>query len=327
MKIATTTRQQLQSLLDETSRTFALSIPLLPEPLYTEVTEAYLLFRIADTFEDATRWSTRERVEALDQLVGVLEKRGGDGRIGDLAQRWRQRQPIPHPGYLRLLEQAPIVFQALQETDARAADIIVSHTVRTCHGMASFLRRADCDGRVRLHNLEELQTYCYTVAGIVGEMLTELFLLQCENAPQLAPRLRPRARRFGEALQLVNVLRDSRSDMREGRSFVPDSVPRDQLFDLARADLREAAEYTLALQDSNAASGIVAFNAFPVLLAMATLDRVEKDGPGSKVVRSRVWTIMARLKVDIMLGRPVIRLSPASPQWSSGNASAPRYSS
>ncbi|MEJ2217348.1 MAG: squalene/phytoene synthase family protein [Gemmatimonadota bacterium] len=312
MRFATTTHDELYTLLEETSRTFALAIPLLPEPLCTEVTEAYLLFRIADTFEDATRWPVPDRIAALDELARILEESDGSRRVGALARRWRDREPIAHAGYLRLLEEAPLVFQALWDTDNRAAAIIVSHTVRTCRGMACFLRRAGEDGILRLHTLDELRAYCYTVAGIVGEMLTELILLECDDEG-LAPRLRTRARRFGEALQLVNVLRDSRTDVREGRALVPDSVSRDALFRLARADLREAAEYTLALQDASAARGIVAFNALPVLLAMATLDRVEEAGPGSKIVRARVWAIMAKLKADIRLGRPVIRLKREAP--------------
>ena len=40
----------IDRLLVRTSRTFALAIPLLPEPLRREVGVAYLLFRIADTF-------------------------------------------------------------------------------------------------------------------------------------------------------------------------------------------------------------------------------------------------------------------------------------
>ena len=47
----------VNDLLVKTSRTFALAIPLLPEPTRREVGLAYLLFRIADTFEDATAWT------------------------------------------------------------------------------------------------------------------------------------------------------------------------------------------------------------------------------------------------------------------------------
>ncbi len=307
MNTATPRAEQLQSLLEETSRTFALAIPLLPDPLCTEVTEAYLLFRIADTFEDSTRWPVQERIDALERMARALETDAGPLRMRALARAWSENAPVEHDGYLHLLREAPIVFEALAETREDAAHIIASHTVRTCRGMASFLRRADADGVLRLRDLEELRAYCYAVAGIVGEMLTELFLLDCAD-DGLGPRLRRRARAFGEALQLVNVLRDASADVREGRALVPESVARGELFRLARGDLRQAAEYTLALQAAGAADGIVAFNALPVLLAMATLDRVEEDGPGSKISRTRVWAIMARLKADLRLGRPVIRL-------------------
>ena len=52
----------LETLLIATSRTFALAIPLLPEPLRREVTLSYLLFRVADTFEDAASWPRARRV-------------------------------------------------------------------------------------------------------------------------------------------------------------------------------------------------------------------------------------------------------------------------
>src|SRR4029079_7792588 len=64
---------RLRPLLQKTSRTFALSIPLLPEPLQTEVAIAYLLFRIIDTFEDATHWPPPRRAEALEQFLRLLK--------------------------------------------------------------------------------------------------------------------------------------------------------------------------------------------------------------------------------------------------------------
>jgi farnesyl-diphosphate farnesyltransferase len=304
-------RRQLGSLLDETSRTFALAIPMLPEPRCTEVMEAYLLFRIADTFEDATTWPVPERLAALTQLVAILDD-PRESVIRDCARRWRAGEPIRHDGYLRLLEEVPLVVHALRALDPEAASIIGSHTVRTCRGMAAFLRRTGDDGVLRLGSLQELRDYCYVVAGIVGEMLTELFLLEGDHVGSIATTLRTRARRFGEALQLVNVLRDSATDEREGRALVPD-VPRAQLYQLARADLWQAAEYTLALQDAGAHPGLVAFNALPVLLASATLDVVEEKGPGSKISRARVAAIIARMKADLMLGRPVVRTRRLTP--------------
>ena len=62
----------LEQMLEETSRTFALCIPLLPTPTRREVTVAYLLFRIADTFEDAASWSRARKLEALQEFAQLL---------------------------------------------------------------------------------------------------------------------------------------------------------------------------------------------------------------------------------------------------------------
>ncbi len=310
-------RERLQELLDGTSRTFALAIPQLPEPRATEVTVAYLLFRIADTFEDATAWDFRKRNAALAELAHLLDAPDAR-RAASCARRWCDGAPVEHDGYLALLEQTPFVLAQLGKLQADAARIVAHHTIRTCRGMSGFLERARDATVLRLGSLEDLRAYCYAVAGIVGEMLTELFLLEGDAVRSIAARLRKRAAAFGEALQLVNVLRDSTADRKEGRSLVPDSVPRTRLLALARSDLRLAAEYTLSLQEAGARTGIVAFTALPILLAAATLDAVERDGPGSKISRARVWRIVARMKADLRLDRPVVRLE--RPAFATGAA-------
>src|SRR3990167_6069033 len=64
---------RIQELLLKTSRTFALVIPQLPQPTCREVSLAYLLFRVADTLEDAgARWERARQLEALSQLDGLL---------------------------------------------------------------------------------------------------------------------------------------------------------------------------------------------------------------------------------------------------------------
>src|SRR5206468_11340239 len=77
---------ELDDLLAKTSRTFALSIPLLPEPARTEVSIAYLLFRIADTFEDAVGWPRERRVRALHELAALLP--GDAGAPSEAAREW-----------------------------------------------------------------------------------------------------------------------------------------------------------------------------------------------------------------------------------------------
>src|SRR3989442_38028 len=116
----------MDHLLQATSRTFALTIPLLHEPTRREVTVAYLLFRVADTLEDSTRWPRPRKLAELERLARFLEAphgrhrgsepegRGAPQRTGRsgrpaqaarddaaaLARAWTADPPLDHDGYL-----------------------------------------------------------------------------------------------------------------------------------------------------------------------------------------------------------------------------------
>jgi farnesyl-diphosphate farnesyltransferase len=277
----------LDDLLLKTSRTFALSIPRLPEPLRREVTVAYLLFRIADTLEDATDWTTSRKLEELERMASLLRS-PGPAESARLASAWTADPPLSHPGCRELLGETGTVVEAMTDLGPAARDCIRDHTLRTIECMAGFVRRSDKKRLLQLTTLKELQSYCYAVAGIVGEMLTELFLLGCSELQPAATDLRGSAVRFGEALQLVNILKDSASDAVEGRRYLPPGVSLKKIFALAREDLEGARSYIDTLQRHGAPRGLVEFTALPVLLARATLNRVEEQGSGAKLTRDEV---------------------------------------
>ncbi len=289
--------ESLEDLLLETSRTFALTIPLLPEPTRRATCLAYLLFRVSDTFEDASTWSREERIAALRTWCDLL--RAPDLWVRDapgLSRGWLARKPSSHEGYQRLIAAIPELLAAVAALVPGQRSILLDHAIRSAEGMADVVGRADPDGWVRLSSLQDLRDYCYIVAGIVGELLTALFL---HDAPGLAPEaaaLRADERAFGEALQLVNILKDERDDASEGRTFLPPSVLRSEVLELAREDLRRAAAYTASLVRGGAPPGFVAFTAMPAELAAKSLDRVEEDGPGAKVGRAVVLEMMVRYK-------------------------------
>jgi farnesyl-diphosphate farnesyltransferase len=295
----------LDQLLEKTSRTFALSIPLLPEPTRREVTVAYLLFRIADTFEDASQWPRAQRRGALEALCGLLD-RPDEEAAARLGEQWAADLPIRHAGYLELLRETPFVLRTFADLAPTARTSVRHHTRRTALGMAGFVDRSDEHGELRLLSLQDLRDYCYVVAGIVGEMLTELFLLEREDLAPIAGELEARARWFGEGLQLVNILKDAAFDSIEGRRYLPPGIDRAEVFALARRDLELATEYSLALQRAGAPRGLVAFNALPVQLAWATLDKVENEGPGAKVPRPEVYRIVERLELALDRGDPAV---------------------
>ncbi|MGA7614342.1 MAG: squalene/phytoene synthase family protein [Thermoanaerobaculia bacterium] len=293
----------LDVLLEKTSRTFALAIPLLPEPTHREVTIAYLLFRTADTFEDAPDWTAEEKAAALAAFCDVLRSPSIE-RAEALSRDWVSQRPATHEGYLQLLAEFAGVLDAHLALSEEAREEITQHVIRSAEGMSRIVRR---EGGVELESIDELREYCYIVAGIVGEMLTELFLLGRPRLEPVAAALRQRAKLFGEALQLVNILKDSEVDASEGRVYLPRNTSRCEVFDLAREDLGAASEYVLSLQSAGAPRGIVAFTALPLELAWAALDRIERDGPGSKISRPEVYRITRRVKSALGRNEPAVR--------------------
>jgi farnesyl-diphosphate farnesyltransferase len=292
----------LDDLLVKTSRTFALAIPLLDEPTRREVSVAYLLFRIADTFEDAARWPRADRIAALHAFCALLDDRS---EAAAKASAWVEAKPLEHAGYLELLGLLPEVLGELDTMTPGAQQILKLHTRRTSLGMADIVARGDAAGNLQLQSLQDLKDYCYLVAGIVGELLTQIFI---HDAPQLEPQrpiLEAHMAAFGEGLQLVNILKDSGDDAKEGRVYLPPGVPRAQIIALAKEDLDRASAYVAALQQGLAPRGFLAFTALPVMLARAALRALEEQGPGAKVPRTEVARLMGVLDATLSSGAPL----------------------
>ena len=282
----------LAPLLRATSRTFALSIPLLPPTCRDATTVAYLLFRIADTLEDEAQWPTTRRIEALDELAALLRGERHDGARGRVISLLAA-VPVAHTGYAALMASAGDVLQHLDELEAVAASAIPQHLCRTIAGMCEFLAREQ-----GATSVADLRAYCYAVAGIVGELCTELFVA---TTPQLQPVHAQLVRfgvAFGEGLQLVNILKDEDGDALVGRRYVPRHCDRSALFALAEDDLRQAARYVDLLERHGAARGIVAFNALNLQLARWALGRVRDNGSGAKLTLEEVMRAYTEISLE-----------------------------
>ena len=286
--------ERIDDLLEKTSRTFALAIPLLPEPTRREVGLAYLLFRVADTLEDAFSWPQSRRLQSLAAFAALLRAPATAG-AASLSEAWLADPPTQHEGYLELLSELPLLMAETLALGAEAQAAICKDTIRTTEGMAEFVATAPPGENILVTDLAQLRRYCYTVAGIVGELLTELFLLSQPGLASRAADLRDLSASFGEALQLVNILKDAVQDSKETRSFLPRAVPREDLFELAQGDIEAACSYLEILRHGAADSGVVAFCSLPILLAHRNLELLEAAGPGAKITRREVQEISQRL--------------------------------
>jgi len=189
--------------LPHVSRTFALTIPQLPAALRIGVTNAYLLCRIADTIEDEPALSPRRLCHFYKRFMAALTGRS-DARV--LAAE------IAAPALGRHLGDGTRFGGQHAAGDQRDGRIEPRPThrhpsMRGAHvlRMPRFQDTASLRGLPRLVDLDD---YCYYVAGVVGDMLTELF---CEYSPAIARRraeLQSLSVSFAQGLQMTNILKD-----------------------------------------------------------------------------------------------------------------------
>ncbi len=212
------------------SRTFALTIPILPDDLVAVVTNAYLLCRIADTIEDDADLPSAPKAAGLRQFLAVVR---GDGDAADFAASLLSLlSPNTPSAELELVRNAAKVIRVTHAlTDAERCAVTRCVTVM-CTEMPKF-QRNDLSG---LKNIDELDAYCYAVAGVVGEMLFELFCIRCPELERKRPRMRSLAVSFGQGLQMTNILKDVWDDRRRGVCWLPRSVFANGAFRLERLE-------------------------------------------------------------------------------------------
>ncbi|MBF2759689.1 MAG: squalene/phytoene synthase family protein [Ectothiorhodospiraceae bacterium AqS1] len=212
--------------LQGVSRTFALVIPQLPQPVCEVVGNAYLLCRIADIIEDEPNLSFERKRDFSERFIRVIEGRESGRRFADDL----------HPMLLSALpsERALVGDSDRAVRIACAFNEVQRTAIRRCvgtmaRGMVEFQRTATLDG---LDDLAHLGRYCYHVAGVVGEMLTEIF---CDHSPAIAARrdrLISLSVSFGQGLQMTNILKDLWDDRRRGACWLPRDIFRAAGFDL-----------------------------------------------------------------------------------------------
>ena len=212
-------RQGLNEVLAAVSRSFYLTICVLPSALREPIGLAYLLARLSDTVADSAGAPSQLRLGALGQMREALR---GCGRMPDFAEI---SAGIPDPSERILLAKAEALFELLEATDPNEQAEIVWVLEEILRGQILDLERfAEGGPRIRsLATAQELEDYTYSVAGCVGEFWTRICSRHLRNyAPVIEPdRLLKLGAAFGKGLQLVNILRDAPADMANGRCYFP----------------------------------------------------------------------------------------------------------
>jgi farnesyl-diphosphate farnesyltransferase len=256
-----------KTILGSVSRTFALTIPLLPPKIEKVVGNTYLLCRIVDTIEDAVDLSPASK-QALSKLFldAVLEKIPVSSFVEPCLIALKN---YGNQDELDLISHTPTVLRILQ-TCSIADQAAVSRCVSIMSdGMSHFHNKQTQAG---LKDLQEFEQYCYVVAGVVGELLTTIF---SNHSPQFAKHIQGKedlAIAFGQALQMTNILKDSPEDRARGVSWKPANISQTELLSIAYQKLQDSLRYILLIPKQEIGIRQFCFLAFG--LAAMTLSKI-----------------------------------------------------
>lgn len=231
------------------ARTFSLAIRFLPSALRSDV---YLLYLVCRTLDDLV---DNGHPQAERRLTEVRAWAGGEGGALD-------REEV-------ILEYLVHRYPALPR------DAIADF----CDAQVRSL------GSVRIATEDELDRYCYGVAGTVGRLMAGIL-------GTTDPRADAAARALGIAMQRTNILRDLDEDLAHGCVYLPEAtLQRFGIRDLHRDDRAQLLRHEIAVAQQwydMGLAGIRFLNAggwqvrAAALMYRAILGQIEADGLGRR---------------------------------------------
>jgi farnesyl-diphosphate farnesyltransferase len=275
-----TTDESYQThILQGVSRTFALTIPQLPPALCKVVSNGYLLCRIADTIEDEPALTPAQKRQFSQQFIQVV--------AGDTSAEAFSQALHPLLSHATLVTERDLVLntpRVIRLTHSftppqRAALHRCIHIM--AEGMAEFQQHSSLNG---LKDLPEMNRYCYYVAGVVGEMLTDLF---CDYSPQIAvhqPSLQTLAISYGQGLQMTNILKDIWEDYARGACWLPR-----ELFEQVGFDIRKLSPYDYDSAFGEGLAELIAIAHFHLQNALQYVLLIPRHEPGIR--RFCLWAL------------------------------------
>lgn len=287
----------LRGLLPQVSRSFYLTLKILPESIRTQVGLAYLFCRAADTIADTDLLPPQKRLSALLSYREMFFPETPDRKaVRELCDGLVPSRGLP--GEALLLEHLSDCFDLL-ESSASDDQRLIGNLVRTLtRGMEMDLVAFSQGKRgapQALPALSDLDRYIYFVAGVVGDFWTRIC---CARLPALRKwdeeKMAAVGVRFGKGLQMTNVLKDLARDLARGRCYLPSDLLQKHRLDpesllepsmrgRALPILRELAflamehldcgrDYLLAIPRSEVRLRLAC--AWPLLFALSTLRKV-----------------------------------------------------
>ena len=307
-------------ILRAVSRSFYISIHFLPRRLRQPVGLAYLLARATDTVADTAQIPALVRAQTLADLSSVVQGEVSPDALVDLVNSFAPLQI--NQAERQLIESLPNCLEALARSSSDDRDDIRSVLQKITKGQALDIARFGDMAETRALATDlELHEYTYLVAGCVGEFWTRLCFRHVRNFSDLAEmEMAELGKRYGNGLQLINILRDAHSDLQAGRCYFPIQELEGIGIDPSEILLEPSRfEFILEKWREEAQRGLIAgmsyvhairtrrirgATALPALIGARTLSMVRAAGPTElhrtiKVPRHEVRAMIARLAITL----------------------------
>ena len=325
-------RRLRTAILRSVSRSFYLSIRFLPVQLREPIALAYLLARATDSVADISGISVPVRIETLKMLSDGIQGKASRDVVVDLIAAFVPLQE--KTSERQLLDSLPDCLGWLNQIEQADRNDIRGVLEKITHGQMLDLQRFDNPQEIRaLGTAADLDEYTYLVAGCVGEFWTRLCFRHVRNFASLSEdEMLALGKRYGMALQLINVLRDAGADLRAGRCYFPEyelaaahlAAPQilsepERLQPIYRSWLEKAKngldcgmQYSRAIENRRVRAATV----LPALIGVRTLFLLHETGAASlqrtvKVARREVRamilslaiTFASRRSIDVMFSK------------------------
>ncbi|CAM3913987.1 squalene/phytoene synthase family protein [Alkalicoccus chagannorensis] len=263
-------QKEAMKMLKDTSRTFYIPITMLNQELKKTVASAYLCMRAIDEIEDNEELDNGIKSHLLRETKTLLEEGFDQEAFDAVVEPYKDKLPEVSRRIGAWLATCPEGYEHK----------VREFTAVMAGGMAYWSEK---DWNIQ--SREDLDSYTYYVAGLVGEMLSDIW--RWHNGTETDDEL---AVGYGRGLQAVNILRNVEEDAERGVSFIPDGWTREDLFDYAEENL----EYGRRYMDDIHTRSILLFCRIPLALAEKTL-KAMKEGR-EKMTRSEVEETVADIQ-------------------------------
>ena len=283
------------ALLASVSRSFYLSLKMLPREIRGAASLGYLLARATDTVADTDVVVPGERLRVLSEMAAAV---AGNGAVPDFSQLLgTQSAGSSENGELVILRRFACCLDWLGEMPAWQVEAIRRVVASVIKGQKDDLQRFSVGNPGALRSKDELEQYAYDVAGCVGVFWTDLGYGAYGERFARLPRgeMEELGKNYGKGLQLLNILRDLPEDLLSGRCYIPGADPesggsliweRDAVCWRARCRelLASAGQYIDAVNSRR----LRLATALPALIGAKTLHRLDSAGWKELQVRVKV---------------------------------------